>query len=289
MKETLFVSFSGGRTSAYMCWWLLNNKSAEYDFIFVFANTGQEAEETLIFLDMCDKAFGLNLVWLEAVINPERGKGTSHKVVSYETATRDASIFDDMCAVYGIPNTSYPHCNRELKLAPIQSYKKSLGYSRKHLTAIGIRSDEIDRMNVSAADEGLTYPLIKWSMTTKAEIIHWWGLQSFDLEIPEHKGNCNTCWKKSDRKLYTLAQEDISLFEPFASLEGKYGSVNAPDRDRVFWRKNRSTAQLLSDASKPFKTFVDHKPELQLRLITDNAFEVKDIDIEGDCGGSCEI
>ena len=64
MKETLFVSFSGGRTSAYMCWWLLKNKSDEYDFIFVFANTGQEHEKTLEFVNECDKRFGLNLVWL---------------------------------------------------------------------------------------------------------------------------------------------------------------------------------------------------------------------------------
>ena len=37
-KETMFVSFSGGRTSGYMCRWLLDNKADEYDFIFVFAN-----------------------------------------------------------------------------------------------------------------------------------------------------------------------------------------------------------------------------------------------------------
>ena len=54
MKETLFVSFSGGRTSAYMCWWLLNNKADVYDFIFIFANTGLEHENTLKFVNQCD-------------------------------------------------------------------------------------------------------------------------------------------------------------------------------------------------------------------------------------------
>ena len=29
-KPTMFVSFSGGRTSGYMCKWLLDNKSDEY-------------------------------------------------------------------------------------------------------------------------------------------------------------------------------------------------------------------------------------------------------------------
>ena len=54
-KDVMFVSFSGGRTSGYMCQWLLENKSDQYDFIFVFANTGLEHEKTLEFVDKCDK------------------------------------------------------------------------------------------------------------------------------------------------------------------------------------------------------------------------------------------
>ena len=68
-KKTMFVSFSGGRTSGYMCHYLIQNKSDEYDFIFVFANTGLEHEKTLEFVDKCDKHFGLNLVWVEAVVH----------------------------------------------------------------------------------------------------------------------------------------------------------------------------------------------------------------------------
>ena len=36
-KETIFVSFSGGRTSAYMSHYLKKNWSHKYTFIFVFA------------------------------------------------------------------------------------------------------------------------------------------------------------------------------------------------------------------------------------------------------------
>lgn len=67
-KEPMVVSFSGGQTSAFMCDFLMQNYADAYEFHFVFANTGREHEETLIFADKVDKLFGLNLVWLEGVI-----------------------------------------------------------------------------------------------------------------------------------------------------------------------------------------------------------------------------
>ena len=73
MKKKLCVSFSGGETSGYMAQYLKKHKQDEYDMVFVFANTGSENEETLKFVDQCDKAFNLNVVWVEAVINPEHG------------------------------------------------------------------------------------------------------------------------------------------------------------------------------------------------------------------------
>lgn len=44
--------------------WLKANKADEYDMQFVFANTGCEHEDTLRFVDVVDKHFGLNLTWV---------------------------------------------------------------------------------------------------------------------------------------------------------------------------------------------------------------------------------
>lgn len=49
-RTPLFISYSGGRTSAYMVDKLLENYSDQYWFIILFANTGQEHDKTLEFV-----------------------------------------------------------------------------------------------------------------------------------------------------------------------------------------------------------------------------------------------
>lgn len=232
-KETLFVSFSGGRTSAFMCWWLLKNMSHIYNFIFVFANTGLEHEKTLEFVNECDKRFGLNLVWLEAVVHFGERKGCTHRIVTFETASRKGEPFELVIDKYGIPNKAYPHCNRELKLNPIFSFKRSLGFASNHKMAIGIRVDEIDRIGPKSKEHGCIHPLITLNPTTKAEIRHWWADQDFDLEVPEHLGNCVTCWKKSNRKLMTIAKQEPERFNFFRRMEKQYSTHGANDDSRV--------------------------------------------------------
>ena len=53
--KRLFISFSGGRTSAYMARRLLRDRPADTEIVTVFANTGQEDERTLEFVDRCDR------------------------------------------------------------------------------------------------------------------------------------------------------------------------------------------------------------------------------------------
>lgn len=78
----------GGRTSAYMTKWLIDNKSDEYEMVVVFANTGEENEATLQFVHDCDRYLGFNTTWLEADVDPQPRKGTKARVVTFETASR---------------------------------------------------------------------------------------------------------------------------------------------------------------------------------------------------------
>lgn len=60
--KKLLISFSGGETSAYMTYSLLEQFKDWYDIQVVFANTGEENEATLDFVNRCDKELGFNVV-----------------------------------------------------------------------------------------------------------------------------------------------------------------------------------------------------------------------------------
>lgn len=222
-KKQILVSFSGGETSAYMAQWMWNHKKEDEELIFVFANTGQENEATLVFADKCSKHFGFPLVWIEGVHHPEVGKGTTHKVVDFETASRDGEPFETFISVYSIPNITNPQCTRELKAYPIKSYARSIGW-KKYYTAIGIRIDEIDRMSSKRIKERITYPLMQEMPMTKQKINFWWSQQPFRLELKGYQGNCKWCWKKSNSKLIQIAQETPEAFDFPLRMEDKYGN-----------------------------------------------------------------
>ena len=140
MKQKLLVSFSGGRTSSYMCWLLKEKYSWIYDLYFVYANTGQEHPKTLEFINNCDLFFKLNLVWIEAVFG-DMGVGTTYKVVDYKSASKNGEVFEEMIKKYGIPNMAFPHCTRELKINPLNAYRKDNGFD---LQAIGLRAEQLE-------------------------------------------------------------------------------------------------------------------------------------------------
>jgi len=153
-KKKLLVTFSGGETSAFMGNWLNKKMQNEYEMLFVFANTGVESNETLEFVHKCEKEFGLDIKWIEAKVYHNQRKSTGFKIVDYNSATRNTdwknttdTPFEEVVKKYGIPNHSRLHCTRELKMNPIKNYAKSIWGKEKYYLALGIRIDEIDRMN----------------------------------------------------------------------------------------------------------------------------------------------
>ena len=287
----LCVSFSGGETSAYMAQLAKTKMRDEFDEIhFIFANTGQEDDRTLDFVDRVDKHFSLGVHWVEAVTHLRERKSCTHRIVDYATASRSGEPFRGVIEKYGIPGPGVPFCTRELKGNPIRDFiRNGLGLKRGgYKEAIGIRADEFDRMSPKAAEFGFIYPLVSPYPTTKPQINSWWRDQPFRLGLKEYEGNCVWCWKKSLRKHMWLMKTQPSAFDFPEQMEKTHAQTGittpadgaAPDR-RYFFRNHMTVNDLRSMA--------EHMPDGILEPTDGNQVFDYQLDLFSGCEESCEI
>lgn len=240
MSETL-ISFSGGKTSAMMTSILMDQFAK--DCKIVFANTGLEHPKTLEFIERCRKHFGWPITYLETRAFYDERKRSGYRLRSPATLSRNGEPFLEMILKYGISNKSYPHCTRELKINPIHAWARD-HLSDDYVTAIGIRADEIDRVPHDYKAKRYIYPLIDYGITKK-HVEEFWSKMPFTLEIPDYLGNCVTCWKKSNKKLETIARETPEAFDFMNRMEKGYGDCGAGTGARKFFRGNRSAEDIL--------------------------------------------
>lgn len=275
-EKLLVCTFSGGRTSAFMGLFLKKHpKYKGFKKVFIFANTGKEKEETLEFINQCDKEWELNVVWVEAKINIEKGIGTNYKVVDFKTASRNGEPFEAMLEAYPLPNSYASNCTRELKQIPIHKYVKSLGY-KTVIKAMGIRFDERHRESKNARNQGLIYPLIYDVQIDGSFIRNWWDRQNFDLRIKDYEGNCDLCFKKSLRKRLTLIKENSKIADWWVKMEKKHATSNLP---RFDLRNHITVREIIEKSKQPFtKTLDKHEIEKQ----QENLFNTT-MDYETDC------
>lgn len=301
--KTLFVSTSFGATSGLMAHEIQQRYATRkpicgivFDEVYyLFANTSLEHEETLIFGKKLTDVFGIPVIWLEAVIDPRKGHGVRHKVVTFETASRKGEPMLAHAAKEGIPGPTNRKCSDRLKYNVMGSYCRSLGYKKREgYTAIGFRVDEIDRMNPKYKQEKLLYPLISDFPMTKEMVYRWWQKQPFKLNLESHYGNCVGCYQKTDRKLWTIALEHPEYFEPIIEMENKYahiksvGEVFDDGGRRKFYRDERTAKDIIAQANESrFTPYVDNPTS----VYTPDMFgdTLNDIDRGGDCDGGCVV
>jgi hypothetical protein len=277
--KPLVISFSGGRTSAYMTVKLLEKYKGKRDIHIVFANTGKEREETLKFVHDCDVNFGWGVVWIE-----RDDTDNLYKIVDYYTASRNGEPFEILIKKYGIPNTPFPHCTREMKTRVITKYTKDV-VGNEYDMALGIRADEPKRIKPK---EQIVYPLVYEFPSTKIMVNKWWQNQPFNLELKGYEGNCDLCWKKSKRKLLTILLEKPELAVWWNEMEMKYGNyVPESQQDSritpiTFFRHNESTQDLIEDSKFPFKKATDDF------TLQDLMYSQPELDFTNGCEESCE-
>jgi 3'-phosphoadenosine 5'-phosphosulfate sulfotransferase (PAPS reductase)/FAD synthetase len=217
-SDLFVISFSGGRTSAFMCLELLKDDKYK-EAAIIFSNTGKEKEETLEFVNNVDKLIGNKIVWVEYA-NNEKG----FEIVSYETASRKGEPFRNLVIKKKFcPNIMARFCTQELKIRPMKKYcQKQLGW-KNWTNLVGIRYDEPHRYNkvksvVKSEVFDVEHPLVKWKIT-KTMVLNFWQQMPFDLQLKDYEGNCDLCFLKGKKKKQQILRDDVSIADWWIETE----------------------------------------------------------------------
>jgi 3'-phosphoadenosine 5'-phosphosulfate sulfotransferase (PAPS reductase)/FAD synthetase len=250
ITEPTVISFSGGRTSAYMLWRVLqaHNGKLPEDAIVCFANTGKEEESTLQFVHDCEKAWNVKINWLE--YQPEKQK---FKVVNFNLASRNGEPFEALITKRSyLPNPIARFCTSELKVLTIDRYMQSIG-KPDYVTLVGIRADEprrVAKMKTNK-DEKLT-PLATVGITEQ-DVWKFWNSHTFDLSLPKVNGasNCDLCFLKGAGILVGLIAQKPERAIWWADMEKKIGGRFSKDKPTYeqMMQYNKDQMPLFNDES----------------------------------------
>ena len=228
------ISFSGGRTSAYMLYKILEaNNGLPNTAKVVFTNTGREMNETLDFIQECSDRWNVHVTWLEYDIVD--GKNT-FKEVSHNSASRNGEPFEKLIDKYGrLPNALQRFCTGVLKIQTSAKYLKSLGW-HKWNHALGIRADEPKRYKTDYRDGFYPFYPIYEAQETLVDVNNFWNKQIFKLNLPivggkTLKGNCDLCFLKSEAQLAMIMKENPSRAKWWINTEKRFAKQFNRDRN----------------------------------------------------------
>ena len=215
------ISFSGGRTSAYMLHEILkaHDGTLPDDVVVAFANTGKEREETLRFVHECGSRWGVKVHWLEW------RRGTpSFEEVGFNSASRDGEPFKALIDYkQRLPNSFERWCTEYLKVRTLFAFSRQIGFKDgQYGEVVGLRNDEGGRVLKALENANFTkkkgvqvprvpprkmlFPLAK-AKAVKLDVMRFWLgdraqfpsddlPQGFDLGLADYEGNCDFCFLK---------------------------------------------------------------------------------------------
>ena len=257
------ISFSGGRTSAYMLWRVLqSNNGLPEEAVVCFANTGKEDEATLRFVHECAERWNVKIVWLEYRVDDP-----GFAVVDYKTASRNGEPFEAIIRKRSyLPNPVSRFCTVELKIRTMHKYLKQLGWKNGDGwdQFVGIRADEMRRVSkirarpsLETSYETMCMPLADDGATVET-IERFWSTQPFKLELETYggrtlAGNCDLCFLKPAAQVLSLINQKPERATWWARMEG-IGLASKPSGAR-FRSDRASYAQMQANAANQADSF----------------------------------
>ena len=170
----------------------------------------------------------------------------------------------------------------------MKKYADDVFGANNYSIAIGIRTDEADRMSLLYKENNIFYPLIEYNIDSRYRN-RFWAKSPIRLSIPAFKGNCDLCFEKSRRKLLTIIKEDGDVVSDWwDEMENLYSHIPIDGKDvynglacnggHFFGRGNMPVADLIQMAKQPFRKATD-----------EYIYENELFDFESDCGVNCSI
>jgi 3'-phosphoadenosine 5'-phosphosulfate sulfotransferase (PAPS reductase)/FAD synthetase len=218
------ISFSGGRTSAYMLYKVLEaNNGLPPEAVVCFQNTGKEREETLEFIHQCSTQWNVPITWLEY-----QDQAVQFREVTFETASRNGEPFEAIIRKRKyLPNPLVRFCTVELKVRTAHRYLRSIGW-KEWESWMGIRADEQRRLaKIKNQDYGkheTKYSPLGVAGVTKQDVAKFWREQPFDLMLENQNGetpwgNCDLCFLKNTSKIASLIAQEPERAVWWAQME----------------------------------------------------------------------
>ena len=248
------ISFSGGRTSAFMLWNILQAHGGVLpdDIYVTFANTGKEAPETLDFVHEVEQKWDVKIYWLELYFGEERPVYRT-KIVDYETASRNGEPFEALLdrRKY-LPNPVTRFCTSELKIKVMSRFMRKLQGYKNWYNVIGLRYDEPRRV-ASALKQYEAWTNItpmNDAKHTVEDVSEFWRKQNFDLKLTNANGktpagNCDLCFLKGMDTTISILKERPEMADWWIKQEQKFG-----DHQGATFRKDRPNYIKLVEISK---------------------------------------
>lgn len=272
------VSFSGGRTSAYLVHLMEEKRKKEgWEVAYIFMDTGAEHPKTYEFIRNIVKEWGINLICLRVVFNPELGKGNSYQELSVDEIGYDLTVWREMLKKYSTPyNPGGGFCTKAMKTLQYNQYCDEHYGKENYTTWLGMRADEPKRLTYQ---KRVKY-LADISDFDKDDILDWWDDQPFNLDLQEYLGNCVFCIKKGVNKVALAAKDEPEMAKEFMDI------VESPNV-RIIEKRKAGPLQMYRgklSLRQVIAAYEDvERDELFWSLRSSKRYE------SGSCSESCEI
>lgn len=251
-SKKLIILVSGGRASARMARHIqTSEKYVEYEKLYVFCNTGMERPETIQFLRDMVYHWNIPLNIIEGVYSLENRVGVKSRLVDFDTLDMEGKVFEEAIKHLnknkwtGVPNQAIPYCSEYLKTRVSHHFAKIIFETTNYIKAIGYRKEDMPkRITIAELREDSTRiaPLLTdfEEPISQKDLNYFFNHELFKLQLHSSLGNCELCWKKSDKNLIQAIQYGTRFIDWYRDQEEIYGNN--------FFRNNQSINDLVAMA-----------------------------------------